>query len=140
MDNLNFQYNYKIPELSKDIKRKYQKKATDSKRRRYPLIIHNHGDEFNQVFNFVCIDSYMRPHLHPSDHMIEKMHLIEGSFELFFFDNSGKIVKTYLLDKPGQRVFVPALQSLRLSRLSWQGYEAAPPKRYETVDWPDNLS
>ena len=28
----------------------------------------------------------------------------------FFFDNSGIIVKAYLLDKPGQRVFVPALQ------------------------------
>lgn len=26
MDNLNFQYNYKIPELSKDIKIKYKKK------------------------------------------------------------------------------------------------------------------
>ena len=110
MDNLNFQYNYVIPELSNDVRKEYQKKATDSKRRRCPLIIHNHGDEFNQVFNFICIDSYMRPHLHPSDHMIEKMHLIEGSFELFFFDNSGIIIKKYLLDKPGQRVFVPALQ------------------------------
>jgi cupin fold WbuC family metalloprotein len=42
--------------------------------------------------------------------MIEKMHLIEGSFELFFFDNRGIIIKTYLLNKPGQRVLVPALQ------------------------------
>ena len=72
MDNLNFQYNYKIPELSKDIKIKYKKKATDSIRKRHPLIIHNHGHEFNKVFNFICIDSYMRPHLHPSDHMIKK--------------------------------------------------------------------
>ena len=31
MDNLNFQYNYKIPELSNDIRKIYQKKATDSK-------------------------------------------------------------------------------------------------------------
>ena len=38
------------------------------------------------------------------------MHLIEGSFELFLFDKKGKIIKTYLLDRPGQRVQVPALQ------------------------------
>ena len=110
MDNLKFLYRNKVPDLSKDIKKKYKKKAIESQRKRYPLIIHNKGDEFNQVFNFICIDSYMRPHLHPSDHMIEKMNLIEGSFELFFFDNRGIIIKTYLLNKPGQRVLVPALQ------------------------------
>jgi cupin fold WbuC family metalloprotein len=110
MKNLNFDYNYKIPNLSLDVKKNFFNEAINSKRRRNHLIIHNRGDEFNQVFSFICSDSYMRPHLHPSSCMIEKMHLVEGSFELFFFDNKGSITKTYLLDKPGQRVQVPALQ------------------------------
>jgi cupin fold WbuC family metalloprotein len=110
MENLNFDYNYKIPNLLLNLKKKCFNEAINSKRRRHPLIIHNQGDEFNQVFNFICSDSYMRPHLHPFNYMIEKMHLIEGSFELFFFDNKGSIIKTYLLNKPGQRVYVPALQ------------------------------
>jgi hypothetical protein len=37
------------------------------------------------------------------------MHLIESNFELFF-DKKGKIIKTYLLDGPGQKVQVPSLQ------------------------------
>ena len=110
MENLNFKFDYNIPELTnKDFSNGF-KNAQLTKKRRYPLIIHNKGDEFNQVFNFICLDSYMRPHLHPSVFMIEKMHLIKGSFELFFFDNNGKIINSYLLDRPGQRIQVPALQ------------------------------
>jgi hypothetical protein len=61
MENLNFNYNYKIPNLLKEIKLKYFNKAINSKKR-YRLIIHEHGAEFNQVFSFICIDSYMSPH------------------------------------------------------------------------------
>jgi cupin fold WbuC family metalloprotein len=110
MENLNFKYDYKIPDLSIEIKKKYSSDAVNSKRRRCHLIMHNHGDEFNQAFAFICSDSYMRPHLHQYNYMVEKMHLIEGSFELFFFDNNGKIIKTYKLDEPSQKVQVPALQ------------------------------
>jgi cupin fold WbuC family metalloprotein len=110
MENLNFKFDYNIPKLTNEDLSIGFKGAQLSKRKRYPLIVHQKGDEFNQVFNFICIDSYMRPHLHPSDFMIEKMHLIKGSFELLFFDNKGTVVKKYLLDKPGQRVQVPAFQ------------------------------
>ena len=110
MDNLNFEYDYKIPKLSLDTKKKYSNAALNSKKKRCPLIIHNHGDELNQAFAFTCRDSYMRPHLHQYNYMVEKMHLIEGCFELFFFDNNGKIIKTYKLNKPSQKVQVPALQ------------------------------
>ena len=34
MDNLNFQYNYKIPELSKDIKKKISKKSYRLKKKK----------------------------------------------------------------------------------------------------------
>ena len=110
MENLNFKFDYNIPKLKSENIGVCFKKAQLSNRKRYPLIIHQKGEEFNQVFNFICIDSYMRPHMHPSDQMVEKMHLVKGSFELFFFDKCGKIEKKYLLDKPGQRVKVPAFQ------------------------------
>ncbi len=108
MDNLEFEYNYKIPNLSDlDIK-KYSAQANLSERKRSPFIIHKKGDEFNQVFNFILEDSYMMPHLHPEPKMIEKMHLISGSFKLLFFDKFGKPSDTFFLDKPGQKVQVPA--------------------------------
>jgi cupin fold WbuC family metalloprotein len=109
MEKLDFIYNYIIPNLPLNTRVKYFNEAKNSKKKRFSLVIHKQGDEFNQVFNFICSDSYMKPHFHPKN-MIENMHLIEGSFELFLFDKKGKIIKTYLLDRPGQRVQVPALQ------------------------------
>ena len=110
MDHLNFEHKYKIPRISTETKQIFCSKASASKRKRYPLIMHQAGDEFNQVFNFVCQESYMRPHCHPGSNMTEKMHLIEGSFELFLFDEVGSIVKTYIMDQPGQKVQVPPFQ------------------------------
>jgi|TARA_B110000027_G_scaffold70141_1_gene74979 cupin fold WbuC family metalloprotein len=107
MENLNFRFNYKIPSLSSEDKIKYFEKASMSDRKRFPYIIHQKGDEFNQVFNFILEDSYMRPHMHPSENMIEKMHLVSGSFKLIFFDDKGIIKKTYDIDKKNSRVEVP---------------------------------
>jgi cupin fold WbuC family metalloprotein len=110
MEKLNFNFSYTTPIITSKIKKKYCDKASNSLKRRYPLILHDNGAEFNQVVNFICIDSYMRPHLHPYSYMIEEMYLIEGSFILFFFDDKGSIIKKYLLNKPGQKVRVPAMQ------------------------------
>jgi cupin fold WbuC family metalloprotein len=107
MENLEFEFDYDIPYLSEYYKKIYSYEAHLSLRRRSHLIIHNKGDEFNQVFNFVCNDSYMRPHLHPEPQMIEKMHLIYGSFKLIFFDNTGCIERIFDLNKAGQKVQVP---------------------------------
>ena len=76
MDKLNFTFHYKIPDLKPNEIKNYSKEAIDSKRKRFPYIIHKKGDDFNQVFNFISEESYMQPHLHPDIKMIEKMHLI----------------------------------------------------------------
>ena len=107
MDNLNFKFNYKIPSLTIEDKKKYFKKTKLSERKRFPFIIHKKGDEFNQVFNFILEDSYMKPHMHPSRNMIEKMHLIEGSFKLIFFNDNGKPTKIFYIDKSTPRIQVP---------------------------------
>ena len=56
MENLNFKFSYKIPSLTSNDKKNYFEKANISDRKRFPLIIHQKGDEFNQVFN-------IHPHL-----------------------------------------------------------------------------
>ena len=53
MENLDFKFDYKIPDLSSDDKKLYFNNAQLSERKRFPYIIHKKGDEFNQVFNFV---------------------------------------------------------------------------------------
>lgn len=107
MENLNFKFNYKIPILTLEDKIKYFNKAKNSHRKRFPYIIHQKGDEFNQVFNFILDDSYMKPHMHPNENMVEKMHLISGSFKLIFFDDKGIPKKIYDIDKKNSRVEVP---------------------------------
>ena len=108
MENLNFNFNYKIPEIDKKSRQLHFEKAKLSEKQRSPLIIHKKGDEFNQVFNFILQDSYMRPHMHPEPYMIEKMHLILGSFKLIFFNNDGMPTRIYYIDKKNSRVEVPA--------------------------------
>ena len=107
MDKLNFTFHYKIPDLKPNEIKNYSKEAIDSKRKRFPYIIHKKGDDFNQVFNFISEESYMQPHLHPDIKMIEKMHLISGSFKLILFNDSGKVNEIFNLDKPGQKIQVP---------------------------------
>lgn len=107
MENLDFTFDYKIPNLSSEDKKLYFNNAQLSKRKRFPYIIHKKGDEFNQVFNFILEDSYMIPHMHPAAYMIEKMHLVEGSFRLIFFNDSGKPTKIYNIDKHTPRIQVP---------------------------------
>ena len=108
MEYLNFNFDYKIPKLDKQNKQLHFEKAKLSERQRSPLIIHKKGDEFNQVFNFILEDSYMKPHMHPGPYMIEKMHLIFGSFKLIFFNKKGIPTKIYYIDKKNSRVEVPA--------------------------------
>ncbi len=88
-----------IPKLSEQEISAGISQATNSKRKRFPKLLHSRGDEFNQVFNFMMQDSYMQPHLHPSAEKIEKIYLIEGRIAALFFDDMGKIIKCTLLEK-----------------------------------------
>jgi cupin fold WbuC family metalloprotein len=54
-------------------------------------------------------DSYMQPHLHPGVEKIEKIYILEGRIAVFFFDDSGEIIKTTILEKGGiEMIAVPA--------------------------------
>ena len=68
--------------------------AENAERKRHPKILHKQGDYLNRVFNFILEDSYMQPHLHPSEEKIEKMYLISGSFALIIFDDNGDVKNT----------------------------------------------
>jgi len=84
-------------------------KANASERRRFPKILHNPGDEFNRVVNFMMNDSYMQPHLHPGEEKVEKIYIIEGRLAVFFFDDKGEIIGTTILEKGGiEMITVPA--------------------------------
>jgi len=88
-----------IPKISlEDIKYHFDV-ARKSERSRSPKILHSKGDYVNKVFNFILSESYMQPHQHPGPEKIEKMHLIQGSFALIIFDNSGNIANIHILEE-----------------------------------------
>ena len=74
-------------------------RAANSPRRRYPRILHNPGDEFNRVVNFMMQDSYMQPHLHPGEEKIEHIYLIQGRTAVLFFDDRGAVQDVVALEK-----------------------------------------
>ena len=99
----------KIPELTEQEIIDFIKHADSSVKRRYPKLLHNPGDEFNCVFNFMMHDSYMQPHLHPGEEKIEKICIVRGKVVALFFDNQGKVTKCTMLDKGGiEFIEVPA--------------------------------
>jgi cupin fold WbuC family metalloprotein len=98
-----------IPTINSSELKEGIEKANASERRRFPKILHNPGDEFNRVINFMMKDSYMQPHLHPGVEKIEKIYILEGRIAVFFFDDSGEIIKTTILEKGGiEMIAVPA--------------------------------
>ncbi len=115
------------------------KNANASERRRFPKILHNPGDEFNRVINFMMNDSYMQPHLHPGEEKIEKIYIIEGTLTVFFFDDSGEITKTTVLEKGGtEMIAVPAFTWHTYAMLTDYAvtYETMMGK-YDPLTWKD---
>jgi cupin fold WbuC family metalloprotein len=98
-----------IPKINPSEIKEGINKANASERRRFPKILHNTGDDFNRVINFMMNDSYMQPHLHPGEEKIEKIYIIEGRLAVLFFDDAGEITKTTILEKGGtEMIAVPA--------------------------------
>ena len=118
-----------IPELSTTEIHEYIQKAASSKRRRYPRILHNPGDEFNRVINFMMEYSYMQPHLHPGKEKIEKMYLVRGSFAVIFFNDNGKVENVCVLEM-GQCEYI------EIPAFTWHTYVMLTEKVvvYETMD------
>ena len=84
-------------------------KAHSSSRRRHPVILHENGAYLNRVYNFICEDSYMHPHLHPGHEKIEVIQILMGSATLLLFDDLGRIIDRKSLDQNRlDRVEVPA--------------------------------
>ena len=101
--------NNQIPFLSPSEIKEGIAKASLSERRRFPKILHNPGDEFNRVINFMMNDSYMQPHLHPGVEKIEKIYILEGILAVFFFNDHGEIINTTILKKGDiEMIAVPA--------------------------------
>jgi len=101
--------NDQIPYLSPSEIKEGVEKANLSERRRFPKILHNPGDEFNRVINFMMNDSYMQPHLHPGEEKIEKIYILEGSLAVFFFNDFGEIINMTILKKGDlEMIAVPA--------------------------------
>lgn len=99
----------KIPILQPNESNEGIENAKASPRRRFPMILHRPGDEFNQVFNFMMSDSYMQPHLHPGVEKVEKIYIVEGRIVTIFFDDFGTIKQCNLLEKGGlEMISVPA--------------------------------
>jgi len=121
--------NTRIPNLSQEDIESHFKEAEKTSRRRSPLILHKKGDYLNKVFNFILEDSYMHPHLHPSDEKIENMYLIKGSFGLIEFDNNGMINKTTILEEG-------SLTSIKVPAFTWHTYVMLSGKTivYETME------
>ncbi len=98
-----------IPQLTEAEITEGLSKANTSERRRHPKILHNPGDEFNRVINFMMGDSYMQTHLHPGVEKIEKIYLIQGKIATLFFDDKGSITKCTILEKgKTEMIEVPA--------------------------------
>ena len=97
--------NSQIPVLPKHEADDCLRQAAESTRRRHPKLLHNLGDEFNRVVNFIMHDSYMQPHLHPGPEKIEKIYLMEGKMAVLFFDDLGAVTTVTILEH-GQTEFI----------------------------------
>lgn len=90
-----------VPKLTKKEIELLTKQALESPRRRHAKILHQPGSFNNQVFNCICQDSYMQPHLHPGSEKIEEINLISGSLSVIFFDDQGTLLNVKKLTENG---------------------------------------
>ena len=101
--------NADIPQLSEQEINDGLLRAGSSTRWRYANVLHEPGDEFNRVINFIMQDSYMQPHLHPGAEKIEKIYLIRGRIAVLFFDDQGAVKNGVVMEEGGVgNVEVPA--------------------------------
>jgi len=119
----------KLPKIEeKDIINGYEQ-ALKSPRRRHPKILHKTGDYNNKVLNFLLQGTYMQPHKHVGREKIEKMTLLEGSFELIYFDDLGEIINREFLS-------VGNLEYIEVPSNTWHTYVMKEAKVlvYETME------
>ena len=107
--------NHQIPSITDTVVSEGFSRARESPRGRYAHILHQPGAEFNEVFNFMLKDSYMQPHLHPSEEKCEDIHIVSGRLLLHFFDDTGMVTQSFLMEPLG-------LSHVRVPAFTWHTY------------------
>ncbi|MCB4421463.1 cupin fold metalloprotein, WbuC family [Synechococcus sp. HB1133] len=87
--------------------KQYLAEAQKAVRLRTCINLHKEGDELNRTFNFLSRNTFMKPHKHDEEGMIEEIRLVRGKIRIYYFDKNAKIERTILMDKPGEFVHVP---------------------------------
>ncbi len=116
-------------ELNAELARESFAKAHASPRKRHPVLLHEPGAYFNEVYNFIGRDSYMQPHLHPGSEKIEIIQVLSGRVAVIYFDDQGRITQ--------QTVLTPAgLDQIKVPAFTWHTYVMLTDEviTYETMD------
>ena len=83
--------------------------AYKASRRRHPILIHDQGAYNNEVYNFICADSYMQPHMHPSQEKVETIQVISGEAAVIYFDDNGFVTNQTILEEGSSDIIeIPA--------------------------------
>ena len=83
--------------------------------RRFRLCLHHSVEnEVQESVIVFCRDTYIRPHRHPNNKP-ESYHIIKGEMSVFFFDDSGRVVRKIEMGEVGsEKTFF-----YRLSASTW---------------------
>ena len=84
--------------------------AKEDKRGRKCFNLHKKGDKLNRTFNFLTRKTFMRPHCHEQEGMVEEIRLIEGKIRVYYFYEDGRIKDIIDLQRGGQYIQVPSKQ------------------------------
>lgn len=107
--NLNERYpEEKLPDPN--TRERYYTMAERDKRGRQCINLHEKGDRQNRTFNFLTRKTFMKPHCHEQEGMIEEIRLIEGRIRVYYFYEDGIIKEIYDLEKSGEYIQVPNKQ------------------------------
>lgn len=75
------------------------KASRKSSRLRMILPLHRTQDALVQrMVNFLQPGTYIRSHMHPLDHAVESIMLLQGSLSFFIFDKSGNVTARFDLN------------------------------------------
>lgn len=87
------------PEIINDLKQK----ALMSPRKRSRLCMHHTTNHLTQEMLIVFHgDSYMPPHRHPYGKS-ESYHVVEGTMMVYLFDDAGRMIQNFEMEKAGGR-------------------------------------
>lgn len=70
-----------------------------SARGRMILPVHRTQDALVQrMLNFLQPGTYIRPHMHPLDHAVESIIIIQGALSFFIYDDAGNVKQHFYLN------------------------------------------